>query len=497
MTTYQPISRVSAFLARPHRLLIDGQWCEAESRKTFDVFDPATGKVIASTAEGGAADIDAAVRAARASFERGTWRNLSADERSKILWRFAELVDSNAEELIQLDVVNNGMTVALSTWIVRAAASWLRYYAGQTTKLFGKNASGSVSGGGVNFHAYTEVEPVGVAGLIIPWNGPVGSFVNKVAVALTAGCSCVVKPAENTPLSALRLAELALEAGVPAGVLNVVTGFGDPAGRALAEHPDVDKISFTGSTAVGKSIVQMAAGNLKRITLELGGKSPCIVFDDADMDVAIPGAAASVFTNSGQVCLAGTRLFVQNKSFDKVVDGVAAIARSMRVGNGLDPQTQIGPLISPKQRRRVADYIELGRAEGAEVVAGGRAVSGDGYFIEPTIFANVRASMRIVREEIFGPVLVVTPVDDIESIVRAANDTRYGLGGGIFTRDINKAHLVAKRLRTGNVWINCYGVLHPAMPFGGYKESGWGREFSEEGVDAFLERKSVFVHLRS
>lgn len=497
MTTYQPISRVSAFLARPHRLLIDGQWCEAESRKTFDVFDPATGKVIASTAEGGAADIDAAVRAARASFERGTWRNLSADERSKILWRFAELVDANAEELIQLDVVNNGMTVALSTWIVRAAASWLRYYAGQTTKLFGKNASGSVSGGGVNFHAYTEVEPVGVAGLIIPWNGPVGSFVNKVAVALTAGCSCVVKPAENTPLSALRLAEVALEAGVPAGVLNVVTGFGDPAGRALAEHPDVDKISFTGSTAVGKSIVQMAAGNLKRITLELGGKSPCIVFDDADMDVAIPGAAASVFTNSGQVCLAGTRLFVQNRAFHKVVDGVAAIARSMRVGNGLDPQTQIGPLISPKQRQRVADYIELGRAEGAEVVAGGRAVSGDGYFIEPTIFANVRASMRIVREEIFGPVLVVTPVDDIESIVRAANDTRYGLGGGIFTRDINKAHLVAKRLRTGNVWINCCGVLHPAMPFGGYKESGWGREFSEEGVDAFLERKSVFVHLRS
>lgn len=485
-----------AFMARQHRLLIDGGWCDARSGKRFDVFDPATGKVIAAVAEGTAADIDRAVRAARRSFETGVWRSMRADERAKIMWRFAELIESHAEELMHLDIANNGMTTAFAQAMVAGSAAWLRYFAGQTTQLFGKNASAAVSGGGQYFHAYTEVEPVGVAGLILPWNGPVGIFAVKVGLALAAGCSCVVKPAENTPLSALRLGELALEAGVPAGVLNIVTGFGDPAGQALAEHPDVDKISFTGSTAVGKKIVQLAAGNLKRVTLELGGKSPCIVFADADLGTAIPAAAFAIFANSGQVCSAGSRLFVERKIFDSVVTGIADIARSLQVGSGFDPATQIGPLISDKQRQRVMSYLELGSREGAELVVGGDSMARDGYFVQPTVFANVNASMRIVREEIFGPVLVATPFDAMEAVVHEANDTRYGLAGGIFTNDINKAHLIARRLRTGNICINCYGMVHPSMPFGGYKESGWGRELGEEGLEAFLEKKSVFVQLR-
>lgn len=494
MTT-ESSSRASASIAGKHRLLIDGQRREAHSGRTFDVLNPATGEVIATVCEGDAVDIDLAVRAARRSFEQGVWRFLSADERARILWRFAELIELRAGDLQHLDIENNGMTTAFAEAMVAGSASWLRYFAGQTMKLFGKNASGAVSGGGRHFHAYTEVEPVGVAGLILPWNGPVGIFVVKAGLALAAGCSCVVKPAEYTPLSALFLGELALEAGVPAGVLNVVPGFGDPAGQALAAHPDVDKISFTGSTAIGKKIVQTAAGNLKRVTLELGGKSPCIVFDDADMQSTIPTAAFAVFANSGQVCSAGSRLFVAKKSFDKVVGGIADIANSLKVGRGSDPQSQIGPLISAKQHQRVLDYIEVGRQEGAEIVAGGGGLDAPGYFVKPTVFANVDASMRIVREEIFGPVLVVTPFDDIDAVIREANDTRYGLAGGIFTTDINKAHRVAQRLRTGNICINCYGMIHPSMPFGGYKESGWGRELGEEGIDAYLEKKSIFVQL--
>lgn len=496
MTTAS-LNRLGETNATTHRLLVDGQRRDAHSGRTFDVRNPATGEVIAAVCEGDAADIDLAVRAARRSFEQGDWRFLKADERARILWRFAELIESHAAELKHLDIENNGMTTAFAEAMIAGSASWLRYFAGQTTKLFGKSASSAVSGGGQHFHAYTEVEPVGVVGLILPWNGPVGIFVVKVGLALAAGCSCVVKPAEYTPLSALFLGELALRAGVPAGVLNVVPGFGDPAGQALAEHPDVDKISFTGSTAVGKKIVQTAAGNLKRVTLELGGKSPCIVFDDADMQTTIPTAALAVFANSGQVCSAGSRLFVEKKSFDRVLGGIADIASSLKVGRGSDPQTQIGPLVSSKQQRRVLDYIETGRQEGAEVVAGGSGLDAPGYFVKPTVFANVNASMRIVREEIFGPVLVVTPFADLDAVIREANDTRYGLAGGIFTTDINKAHLVAKRLRTGNICINCYGMIHPSMPFGGYKESGWGRELGEEGIDAYLEKKSVFVQLHA
>lgn len=493
----EPNGKVTSFLAREHRMLIDGQGVRAASGKTFDVLNPATGEVIARVPEGAHEDVDAAVRAARRSFDAGTWRNLPSDERSRILWRLGELIERNYDELAPLETINNGMPAAFAQFTIQGASSWFRYYAGLVTKIYGKNASGIVSGGGQDVHAYTAHEPVGVVALIVPWNGPIGEFAIKVAPALAAGCSCILKPAENTPLTALRLGELALEAGVPPGVLNIVSGFGTTAGAALVRHPDVDKVSFTGSTAVGKQIVREAAQTLKRVTLELGGKSPCIVFDDADMEQAIPGASMGIFANTGQVCFAGSRLYVQKKSFDKVVAGIAEHAAKIPIGNGLDPSKLLGPLISAKQLQRVSDYIDSAQAEGAELVCGGKRHGEQGFFMQPTIFANVRRDMRVVKEEVFGPVLVATPLDDLDEIVQAANDTRYGLGAGIFTTDVNKAHLVAQKLRAGNVWVNCYGMLHPSMPFGGFKESGWGRELGPEGLDAFLEKKSVFIQLKT
>jgi acyl-CoA reductase-like NAD-dependent aldehyde dehydrogenase len=484
----------SRFLGRSHAHLIDGLWHKAAAAPFFDVLNPATGGIIAQAAEGSADDIDLAVQAARRAFDDRRWRGLPAERRSRILWRFGDLIEENAQELIRLDIVDNGMTLDLATWIVTEAAGWLRHYAGLTTRILGKNASGAMSGGEQQFHAYTAMEPVGVAALILPWNAPIGSFVNKVGPALAAGCSCVVKPAEHTPLSALRLAELALEAGLPAGVLNVVTGDGR-AGQALVDHAEVDKVSFTGSTAVGKQIVRSAAANLKRVTLELGGKSPCIILSDADLPNAIAWAANGIFKNAGQNCLAGSRLFVQADVFDEVIAGIAEVARTIRLGNGLDPSSEMGPLISLKQRARVLDYIASGRSEGASIVAGGNPVAGEGYFVEPTLFAEVKPQMRIVREEIFGPVLVATRFTDVDAMIAEANNSRYGLGGGVFTTNITLAHRLAAHLQTGNVWINCYGTLHPSMPFGGVKESGWGREMGSEGMDAFLEPKSVIINL--
>jgi acyl-CoA reductase-like NAD-dependent aldehyde dehydrogenase len=329
----------------------------------------------------------------------------------------------------------------------------------------------------------------------VPWNSPFSAACNKVAPALAAGCSAVLKPAEQTPLSALRLGQLALEAGVPAGVLNVVTGYGHSAGAAIAEHPDVDKISFTGSTEVGKKLVVAAAGNLKRLSLELGGKSPVFIFDDADLRTAIPRAASAIFANSGQICYAGSRLFVEKKSFDEVVSGIAEIAGKMKIGDSFDPKTELGPLISDQQRRRVMSSIDGASGEGAELVTGGRQLDGEGYFVAPTVFANTDPGSRLVREEIFGPVLAAMPISSIEEAASVANDTRYGLGAGIFTRDISKTHRLAQMIRTGNVWINFYGGADKSLPFGGYKESGWGREGGVEGIDAFLEKKAVYIRL--
>jgi phenylacetaldehyde dehydrogenase len=492
---HKPIDKVSRYLVRKHKMLIGEEWRDAVSGKTFDAYDPATGKVIASVPEGDAPDIDLAVKAARRSFDNRSWRGLPADKRAQIMWRYAELLEANGEELAHLDVMNNGMPLWLAKASMESGVACIRYAAGQTSNIFGKNLSDAISGGGRYVHAYTASEPVGVAGLIIPWNGPVASFLVKLAPALGAGCSCVVKPAENTPVAALRLAELALEAGVPAGVVNVVTGFGNTAGQALVEHEQVDKISFTGSTAVGKQIVRTAAATLKRVTLELGGKSPCIVFDDADLRVAIPGAAMGVFVNSGQMCIAGARIYAQSKCFDTVVAGLADIANSLQLGSGFDPSTQLGPVISAKQKSQILSLVEGGRKQGAEVVAGGKTLDSPGFFVQPTVLANVDANMELMRKEIFGPVLAVTRVDDLDSIIQQANNTRYGLAAGIFTNDLNKAHLVAQRLQAGTVWVNCYGAIHPSMPFGGYKESGWGREFGSEGIEAYLEKKSVLIQL--
>jgi len=483
-----------AFLQGTKLLLIDGKHVPSRSGRTFEVVNPATEEVIAHVAEAGAEDVDLAVAAARQSFESGVWRSRSAAERSRIMLRFADLVEANGDELSLLETMNNGMPRSFARNSVAGGSNWLRWFAGAVTRIYGQTASTAIAAPG-EYHVYTRKEPVGVVGLITPWNGPMGTFFIKAGPALASGCSIVHKPSEITPLTALRLGELALEAGVPPGVLNIVPGFGATAGAAMANHPGINKISFTGSTAVGKQLVQASAGNLKRVTLELGGKSPCVVFDDADMDIAIPGAAMAIAANTGQVCFAGSRLFVQRKSYDKVVAGIGEVLQKLKVGNGLEADTDLGPVVSAKQRERVQGYIESGLSEGAEIVSGGKPFDGKGYFVNPTFFANVRADMKIVREEIFGPVLVATPFDDLEEIPALANATNYGLGGGIYTTNINTAHKLAARIETGNVWINCYSMLDAAMPFGGYKESGWGRELSAEGLDSYLETKSVWVKL--
>lgn len=482
------------YLAGEHLHLIDGRRVAAIDGATFDVINPADGSRLATVAKGSDRDISAAVDAARRAFDTGAWTSLGPDERARILWRYADLLEANSDELVELEVLTNGMPQGFAQWGVAASAKWLRHFAGMTSRVQGRNTSAAVSEGGAQYHAYTAQAPIGVVGLIIPWNGPIGSFIIKVAPALASGCTCVVKPAEDTPITALRLAELALEAGVPAGVLNIITGFGD-AGAALVAHRGVDKISFTGSTDTGKAVLRASADNLKRVTLELGGKSPCIVFDDANMDKAIPGAAMAIFANTGQVCFAGSRLYIQRKSFERVVQGVADFAQSLKIGSGLDPSNQIGPLISERQRERVCQYITLGEKEGGTIVTGGEPVDSEGFFVQPTVFTNVAGNATIAREEIFGPVVIATPFDELDEVIALANDTNYGLGSGVFTNTLSTAHILARRLNAGNVWVNCYGVMNPTMPFGGFKESGIGHEMGDEGFAAFLQTKSVYMNM--
>jgi phenylacetaldehyde dehydrogenase len=490
-TPLQVHNVVTEFLATPRKLLIDGKWVQAHSGKTFDSIDPATGEVLARVAEGDKADIDLAVKAARRAFESGPWSKMSASERGRIIWKIGDLLQENLEEFAELETLDNGKPLSVARVAdVPLAADLFHYMAGWATKIEGSTIP--IAG---PFLAYTRREPIGVVGQIIPWNFPLLMAAWKLGPALATGCTVVLKPAEQTPLSALRLGEIALEAGLPPGVLNIVTGFGETAGAALAAHPDVDKIAFTGSTEVGKLIVQAAADNLKKVTLELGGKSPNIVFDDADLKQATAGAANAIFFNHGQCCCAGSRLFVEDKIFDKVVEGVSESAKKIKVGPGMNADTTMGPLVSEEQFRRVRGYMEAGLNEGAKAVVGGKTVGNRGYFVEPTVLVNTKPTMKVVQEEIFGPVVTAMPFKSIDEIAAEANNTTYGLAAGIWTKDIAKAHSLANKLKAGTVWINCYNVFDAAMPFGGYKQSGWGREMGKEALELYTETKAVCVRI--
>jgi len=495
--TYSLHAEVQSFLARPRPLLIDGKWVAAASGRTFPTYDPATGEVIAQVAEGGGEDIHRAVKAARRAFESGPWRKMTPSERGRILWRLAELIEKHLQEFAELETLDNGKPLNVARAAdVPLSAELFRYMAGWATKIEGSTIPLSVPyTPGAQYLAYTVREPVGVVGQIIPWNFPLLMAAWKLGPALATGNTVVLKPAEQTPLSALRLGELMCEAGFPDGVVNVVTGFGETAGAALAAHPEVDKIAFTGSTEVGRLIAHAAAGNLKKVSLELGGKSPNVVMADADLEVAIPGSASAIFFNHGQCCTAGSRLYVQEKIFDRVVDGVAQQAKKIRLGPGLEKGTQMGPLVSAEQLQRVTGYLEIGLREGARAVAGGKKFGDRGYFVEPTVLVDTTEKMKVVQEEIFGPVVTASPFKDVEEVVPRANDTIYGLAAAVWTRDLSQAHLIASRLRAGTVWINCYNVFDAALPFGGYKQSGCGREMGKDALELYTELKSVCARL--
>src|ERR1700689_2127172 len=488
-----PSSSVREFLVKKPRLLINGEWVEARSGKTLAVFDPATGKEIGRVAEAGSEDVARGVAAARAALESGPWPEMLPVAREALLWKLADLIEQHAAELAELESLDNGKTRFMASVIdVPGARDYFRYMAGWATKIEGTTMQTSIGGiPGAKFHTYVAREPVGVVAQIIPWNFPLAMAAWKLAPGLACGCTCILKPAEQTPLSALRLGELIREAGFPPGVVNILTGPGETTGAALVAHPGVDKIAFTGSTEVGKLINKSATDTLKRVSLELGGKSPVIVLPDADVDAVIGGAAMAIFFNSGQVCTAGSRVYVPSKIFHRGGQGLGAAADGIRLGPGLDQATQMGPLVSKEQQERVLGYIESGRKQGASVLAGGEAPSHPGYFVKPTVLVDVRPEMRVVREEIFGPVLVAQRFDELDDVVKAANDSPYGLGASLWTNNLSAAQRLIPRIKAGTVWVNCHNMVDPNMPFGGFKQSGFGREHGRVAMDMYTELKSV------
>ena len=495
--SFQLDASTKRFLDRPHQLLINNEWVPADGGDTIAVHDPATGTQIAEHDGASEADVNRAVAAARAALT-GPWSKISPADRGKLLWKLADLMDQNATTICELEVLNNGMPmIAAQLGSTVFAPDYLRYCAGWATKILGDTIPTSRPPMDPNGESlvYTLKEPIGVVGAIIPWNHPGSMMALKLGPALATGCTLVLKVAELTPLTNFFMAQLAVEAGFPPGVINVISGYGERAGAALANHPDVDKIAFTGSTAVGKEIIKASAGNLKRVTLELGGKSPVVVMPDADIDKAVAGAIPAAFFLSGQNCMAGTRLFLHSRIHDEFVDKLTAGVSMLKVGSGFDPQAFIGPLISARQRERVLGYIDAARAQGAEIIAGGEAVGDQGYFVQPTVAANTTQDMQVVREEVFGPVLSVRRFDteDLDEIAAEANDTIYGLSGSVWTQNISTAHRLVRRIDSGQVSINCHAAIDPATPFGGNKQSGWGREFGKEGLQPYLKTKAVSV----
>lgn len=477
----------------PKLLYIDGKSVAPSSGRYFKTPNPSTGQVLATVAEGDATDIDIAVRSARKALD-GPWARMKPAERQQIILRLADLVDGGFEELAHLETLDVGAPISRTMASKARIVSQLRFYAGLVTSIRGDTISNSLPG---DFVSYTLREPIGVVGAIIPWNGPLVASTWKIGPVLATGCTLVLKPAEEAPLSPLRWAELCTEAGVPDGVVNVVPGLGEIAGAALSAHRGVDKVAFTGSHVTGQLIVQASARNLKRVSLELGGKSPNIVFRDADMDAAIPGAAMAAFANTGQICSAGSRLFVEEDIYDEFTSKVAAFGEALRVGPAIEKETQIGPLVSRDQLERVTGYLDIGKSEGATLLAGGRPLERrdleDGFFVSPSVFAKVEDDMRIAREEIFGPVISAISFRDVDEVVKRANNTEFGLGAGVWTRDIGRAHRLAREIHAGSVWINCYQAMDPAIPFGGYKMSGYGREGGVEHLDEYLGTKAVVL----
>lgn len=494
MNTPAPLSTaVPAFVQGRKKLLIGGQWVEPSSGQHIDAINPADGALLCHIAQGNAQDVDKAVAAARQAFE-GPWSRFTPHERRKLLMRVHDVILDHFDELALIETLDMGAPLLRTRSYKEWISQLLQFYASQTGATTVAQAAHSLPG---NFMALKQMAPVGVVGGIIPWNGPLMGLWWIYGPALATGCTAVLKPAEDASLSALRVSELLMEAGVPEGVINVVTGYGKDVGQALSEHMGVDRVAFTGSVPTAQAIVRASAGNLKRLQLELGGKSPDIVFADADLDKAVPGASMGVFANTGQVCVAGTRIFVQRAVHDEFVERMKAFVKTIRIGDGRDPATQVGPLISQRQLDRVLHYMAIGSQE-ARLAAGGQRLGGEfskGYFVEPTVFADVRNDMTIAREEIFGPVASVIPFDTVEDALRLANDTPYGLAGGVWTRSLSTAHKVSQGIRSGTVWVNCYGVIDPAVGFGGTKMSGYGWKGGKEHVESFLYPRATYINL--